>query len=117
MLTIRDEQLRALERAGYEAFLWDLVNRAKRDLPVCTAGKTDASLFETVSWAAEKAPAYGFIVKESIRRFTNLVLAYGTDYENTADLAWFVEVLRDRRLIGIQKLDRIEELSRRGPGR
>lgn len=117
MLTIRNEQLRALEQAGYETFLWDLVSQAKRDLPHCTAGKTDESLFETISWAAGKAPAYGFIVKESIRRFAYLVLAHGRDYENRADLAWFVEVLRDRRLVGIQKLDRIEELSQRGAGR
>lgn len=109
MLILRKEQLEAFEAAQRQAFYRDVLKRTREEQPELCSTRTDDANLALIEWAAEKAPALGLIQRADIERYARFVLQHGQDYEAQESCAWAVAILNDVELIGVQKLDQIDE--------
>lgn len=114
MLIVRRAQMEALREVPRRAFYREVLATARRDLPEVCGAKGDEELLETIAWATTRARTIGLVAPPHVARFALFVLRHGRDFEARPDTAWAAAILRERRLVGPKKLERLEAREREG---
>ena len=81
MLTIRQEQLLALEAQANEASEDRLARHAQRFFPTQVAALAEPDLLRYVRQAVAAAQGHGFVTERDICKYLNLTLALGRDFD------------------------------------
>jgi hypothetical protein len=92
MLTIRDEQIRALSLVMFERWLQ---SHLRQYFPKQCAGLTDAELRQTVRTGIARGRRYGFVHEADLCRFTDILLVMGADFDSDPRLPWAAAILND----------------------
>lgn len=105
MLTIRDEQMLALQRDAARRATLRMRDHLRAALPSRTATMRDEQLQREVEEGLAHAARYGFEAEADLRVFLECRLELGADFDARADTAWAGEILRDPTLFGGDKAD------------
>ncbi len=95
MLTIRDEQMRALSLEMFERWLQ---SHLRQYFPRQSARLTDDELHQTVRSGIGKGRRYGFVLEAELCRFTDIMLVMGPDFDSDPRLPWAAAILNDSEL-------------------
>ncbi|MFP2923852.1 hypothetical protein ACLESO_01290 [Pyxidicoccus sp. 3LG] len=114
MLTLRAEQLRALDAERQELFLTALEGHLQRQFPVFVAMQPVGTLRESIRQAVEQAALLGLETRGDTGIYLNLCAVLGWDFATSPRHAWLGELLRDtsipsashRLQLGCQELKR-----------
>jgi len=99
MLTIRDEQFKALSAGHLER---DLVRYLRQRFPTTLAQKSDADLQEIGQASREIGARHGITDDRDIGTIADLTVMYGQGFESEP---WAAEVLGDSMLAGPDKTE------------
>lgn len=97
MLTLRREQLAALDARASKAFEARLAADLRASLPEDSAPYDDAALLALVDEASERARSYGLTSERDVALFCDLTLVLGPGFDTARD--WAAEILQDRYII------------------
>lgn len=99
MLTIRDEQFKALSAAHLDR---DLVRYLRQRFPTTLAQKSDADLHQIAQTSREIGARHGITADDDIGTIADLTVIYGTDFEMQP---WANEVLCSSAIAGADKVE------------
>ena len=107
MRVMGSAQKQALAEHVLKAFKARLAAHVREVFPSETAGLSDAALEVTVTAAMQRAKDCGVTDEEDVQRFLECVFRYGPHFDTDPATAWAGAILRDERLCGATKMDRI----------
>lgn len=110
MLTIRKDQIDALQKAQVIAFHKRMLEHLKRGFPDRVRRITDDDLAAMIDNQTRHALDHGIHMEWDIRRFLELALLWGSAFERFPHSQEALQILADARLTGREKLNRIEHL-------
>ena len=99
MLTIRDEQFKALSASHLDR---DMVRYLRQRYPTTLAQKSDADLYQIGQASREIGGRHGITDDQDIGTVADLVVMYGPSFESQP---WAAEVLSDSMLAGPRKTE------------
>jgi hypothetical protein len=95
MLTLRHEQVAALERALARTREDRAVRHVRREHPVVSAGMSDELVREAVLIATRQCALYGFEGEELVHAYLDLMMLLGFDFHRDPRQAWVLPTLTD----------------------
>lgn len=110
MLTIRPEQMEALRAAQIAAFAERMREHLRSTFPGRLREFTDPALRQLINMEIPRALRYGLLMEWDIRRFLELRVLWGRDFEMFPLMREAMLILEDSTLAGREKMDRIEQL-------
>ena len=113
MLTLREDQIKALRGAKAAEFVERAVAFARETLPQRTEELSDEELSRLAETAIEKAVGYGLRSELDYIRYLGLMLTLAIDFDEQEPWRWVRKILEDPTLLPEEKLP--EVLRRRGP--
>ena len=109
MLRIRNSQMQTFEQAAMSAFELRMVEHLRVIYPKQTRDMPEANLLTLVQSGIGKAREYRVIAEDDIRRYLELMVVYGADFDTDPHSSWAGEILRTKDLDGSAKIDRLDE--------
>jgi hypothetical protein len=109
MLKVRKTQMDSLSEAMLKQFEDRMVIHLRSACPEQTHDMPDANLRVMVQSGISKAREYGVIAEDDIRRYLELMIVYGTDFDISPQTSWAGEILQTKDLDGSAKIDRLDE--------
>jgi hypothetical protein len=108
MLTIRRDQMAALDRPALAAFEAEMVTHCNVFSPPLCKVLGDEQLRLVIRQAIERARSHGFTNRGPVRLFIELTLLYGSAFDTDPQYPWAGEILRshERR----SQMERAEQL-------
>ncbi|HXL09293.1 MAG TPA: hypothetical protein VN966_03660 [Candidatus Bathyarchaeia archaeon] len=98
MFNIRKEQLDALSQASLKSFEERVVTHLRKFFaPQCIA-LGDIKVRETIHLGIERAKSYGITTERDVCKYTDLMVAFGSDFDRDPSLAWAQAILSDPEL-------------------
>lgn len=108
MLTIRDEQMRALSAAREVEFETRLVQRSPLQFPGECAALGSGGVREMVRYALRKALSHGFATERDLVRYVDLAFTFGRDFDVDPSLPWAANILAaPQQEGGASRMDRL----------
>jgi hypothetical protein len=93
MLTIRQEQFAAFSQAELRKFEeWTMVH-AKKFFPRHCQKLGDPQLRELIRYGMKRSVAHGFIAKNDVCKYIDLMVVFGRDFEADNRYPWAREIL------------------------
>ena len=111
MLTIRKQQIEAMERIPLEDFIDRMVNHLQEDFSVEIKDKDiqKKELRPLVSEAIDIAEHYGIIYESDLRLFIECIALLGPNFDRTNKFPKVNDILNRLDLNGEKKMDKISE--------
>lgn len=92
-IVIREAQVRAFQREALRAFEDSMLQHLRRHFPAeCEAAGEDA-LREDIRHGVERARAHGFVAKNHVCRYIDVMLHLGRDFDTDPALPWAAAIL------------------------
>lgn len=107
MLTIRDEQMKALGQAMQDQFELRTLEHLHRRFPKQTENRTGEQLLTMIGRGISKASGYGIVSQIDVTRYIEYMVLYGPDFDS--QLTWASEILQGPEVPTKQKMDRIDD--------
>ena len=107
MLTIRPDQLQTLSELMLKQFEDRMVTHLRAMYPDATQAKPEAELRRLIQEGIVRARGYQVKTENNVRRYLECMVSYGTRFDSGPETAWAGKILRDAKLTGTQKMDRI----------
>jgi len=95
MLTIRKEQMQALNRVTMEEFEVDMVRHLMHFFPNECAAMGDKTIRAHVRDAISRAREYDVTCERDLCEYLNLAMIYGWDFDADPELEWMRDFLID----------------------
>ena len=108
MLTIRYEQMQALDQAMQRQFERQMLAHLRAAFSSQTARSSDEYLTALIRQGIRNAAGYGVVNEFDVGRYIEYVLLYGPNFDSDSKTAWAGEILRTEEINGTQKMDRID---------
>jgi hypothetical protein len=108
MLTIRREQMEALDRPALAAFEAEMVIHCNGFSPPLCKVLGEAQLRLVIRQAIERARGHGFTNRGPVRLFIELTLLFGRAFDTDPQYPWAGEILRNP--LRQSQMDRAEQL-------
>lgn len=109
MLKIRKEQNDELAKAAVKRFEdWMVVHLNKFFPEHCKALGPEGTL-ESIRYAIERSATYEIVSERDVCKYTDLMFAFGRDFDEDPNLPWASEILNDKNLKG-QPTEKINNL-------
>lgn len=104
MLTIRAEQMAALDEAASSRFHNRLMVYLREEIPGATSGINDEALMQHIIDSERRAAKYNIESEAGIAQFVCLTFAAGADFDEIPEIQ---EYLQQQDLSGEEKLDEL----------
>jgi hypothetical protein len=108
MLTIRKEQLTALERERERQFACKMIGHLRQQFPTQTEKKDDDELLADVRQGVRTSAKYGISAECDVARYIEYMMIYGLSFDSDQRLDWAGKILKTEEISGSEKLDRID---------
>jgi hypothetical protein len=96
MLTIRREQMEALEEAQKHQFALEMVEHLHSYSPTHAARIGDPELYQVARSGLARAEQYGLTLRGPVRLFIELMVLLGSHFDTDPQYPWAAEILNDR---------------------
>ncbi len=96
MLTIRREQMEALEDAQRHQFALEIVEHLRSYSPTHAARIGDPALYQVARSGLARAEQYGFTLRGPVRLFIELMVLLGSYFDTDPQYPWAGKILNDR---------------------
>jgi hypothetical protein len=106
MLTIRRQQIRALQESARSRFEDEMAAHLTRCFPGAPEVADRDRLRNSIREGLEAAKGYGIQSGQDVRQFLELATEYGPDFHQ---LPWAAQILNDRILSGTGKMEQIAD--------
>lgn len=108
MLTIRKEQMAVFREPAINDYVKrTVVHLNERFREQCEA-LGEAKVRETVKYGVQRSASYGVTTEGDVRRYIDLMLMFGPDFDQDPELPWAASILNNKALINpTTKVDRI----------
>jgi hypothetical protein len=93
MLTIRKEQMEEFEKASLRQFEEEMAVHLHKYFPEECKTLDKDGLYEIIRHAIKKAGEYNIELRRDIFVFTDIMFAFGQNFDNAPDLPWAKEIL------------------------
>ena len=104
MLTIRPQQIAALEADVVRRFEKKSRRHFREEFPEETRTMSDADCNEVVRRAVERGKRYGVTTERDVLLFADLMLLKGRNFDQDASLAWVKKILLKTDMDGQTKM-------------
>jgi hypothetical protein len=111
VITIRQQQLKALRAASREEFVRQVAEHVRECWPDAHASLGVAGMRQYVRAAIDRAEAYGISTQYGVVGFVDLLLALGDDFDTNDAFPWAREILT-RDVPAREKIDTLELYAR-----
>ena len=108
MLRIRKEQLDVFSKHMRQQFEDRMAVRLRSRFPDHTSQMDDAELRTLVHDGTDRAKAHGVAKQFDVQRYLECMVLHGADFDSAPATSWAGDILRDTRLTGTEKMDRID---------
>jgi hypothetical protein len=105
VLVIREAQMREMTRV---LLAKQIVDQLEEALPHRTKPLGPGALRSSVQHSMVRAREFG-LADEQLTGYAALELVFGSDFSSDPQHSWAAEILRDRTLLGVDKLQRLRE--------
>jgi hypothetical protein len=95
LVTLRKAQLEQLGAAMMDEFQLRLLKHAREIFPRRTAALGNDGSRALIKKGVERAQQLRIRTERGVTRFTDLMFAFGEDFEDRGGLAWMADILRD----------------------
>jgi len=109
MFVVNNKQIELLKKQKAEIFAIEMCAHLKKTFPEKTAGINDSELITLIKKSVNKANYYGITGKGDIIVFLEFVAFHGDDFQNDPKFAWVEKILKQKKLIGSEKINQIEK--------
>jgi hypothetical protein len=114
MLTIRREQMEVLGAYMRQSFEDRLVQHIAQSFPaqfrkLAPPPGNDEPVRTLIKQGIERAGDHGITSERDVRRFIDLMVTLGPDFETKADTAWAQSILRDKTLPARVRMELIHQ--------
>jgi hypothetical protein len=99
MLTIREEQMRALSAVALKDFEIRMVRRLKAEFPSRCAAYGDDGTKVLVQQGIQQASKYGIVAQPQVCAFIELMFKLSPTFDSEARFAWATQILNDDTLL------------------
>ena len=113
MLTMRNQQLKALQAVATEQFVARLARTFRTEQPGLVAAYAEPELQQQLRQAVERAQSYGLVAEKDAFVFATVWLLYGTDFDQDPQHAWAREICKDQALTSRAKAMQLREAARK----
>ncbi len=93
MLVIRSSQLAVLGRLGWKSFESEMWAHLREHFPIDCDLMGEVQAREVIRYGIERADAHGFTTRSQMRRYIDLSLSLGTDFDRDPQLPWAAQIL------------------------
>ncbi len=92
-MIIRDAQVKVLEQAAVENFVFEMANHCREFSPHLTKTLDDEQLEAAVRQGIKKAESYGFDQRGPVRFYLDLMIVFGSGFDTDPQYPWAKEML------------------------
>ena len=121
MLTIRHEQMQALQEAMRRQFGARLLEHLRVKFPGNVQDLSDEEMRDLIRKGIGDSSKYGVINEADVVRYVEFMLILGPEFDSNPKSAWAGEILQTQGMTGTQKMEKIDAcwfvLNRRGGSR
>lgn len=108
MLHIRKEQMEAFKSDILRKFEDGMAVHLRSQFPEQTKQMKEPELRELVHKGILRAREYEVMFEPDVCRFLECIMVYGIDFDTAPKTAWAGKILRDKKMTGREKMDRID---------
>ena len=108
MLNIRKEQSEILKSRAMDSFKERLRLHLTKKFSDLEIIQDEDKLKELVETSVEKATGYGIQSKDDIRKFAEILVSIGLDFDSRKEFQWMQKILGDHRRSSYSKLSSID---------
>jgi len=110
---LSEEQIGALEDVKHNAFGEEMLEELQELFPIEFAAAGEWRMRALVQYGCTRPQRYGIRNQSEIRRYIELMVQLGRNFDVDPELPWASQIL-GRRLPPAEKLDRLEAVSHHG---
>ena len=108
MLTITQEQMAVFREPAIEGYVKRTAVHLKELFPEDFAAMGEHKLDETIRQGIQRAASYGFILQGDVRRYLELSVRLGADFDSDPQFPWASSILNDESIEdAATKIDRL----------
>ncbi len=96
MLTIRKEQMKALEQVALKDFEDDMVEHIKEFFPNHYKTIGESQIRKVIQYAIERGEVYGFTTHRNVCLYLNNMLILGSNFDVDPQYPWAAEILNEK---------------------
>ena len=96
-MKIRRQQVEALSAASVRRFEDRLFAHVGKFFPKRCESLGEEGTRELIRYGIERAKGYGIVTERDVYKFTDVMFAYGQDFDVNPKLPWAAEILGDPR--------------------
>jgi hypothetical protein len=93
MLKIRKEQMEEFEKASLKQFEEEMADHLQKCFPEECEAFDKQGLYDIIRYAIKKAGEYRIELRRDIFVFTDVMFAFGRNFDNDPDFPWAKEIL------------------------
>jgi len=116
MFVMRDEHLRAFDKASGEVFEDRVVEHLRRFFPKKTDELGEQRLRQTIQQGIVSAKRYRITTERGIVKYIDLMFALRFDFDRHAETPWAAPILNDRSLTEADKIEGLYKEALASPG-
>lgn len=109
MLKIRKEQMDVMSDYMLIQFEDRMVLHLRSTFPEQTKDTIELDLRAMIEAGIEKADKYDVTDESDVERYLECMVLYGPNFDADSRTSWAGEILRDERLIGTEKMNKIND--------
>ena len=109
MLTLRREQMQALERYALEQFIARMSARLHARFRRETEKVAEPDLRTLIRRAITKAETYGVSDEADVARYLEFVIRYGPEFDTQETTAWAGRILKHADQSGTEKMNALDD--------
>lgn len=109
LLQIRKEQMAALSEHLLQRFHDAMMAHLRARFPAATNVTSDSDLRRLIQEGMQHAKGHDIRLPRDVRRFLECMVVHGSKFGCDSKTAWAGEILRNRKLTGTQKMERIAD--------
>lgn len=99
MLTIRKEQLAVFREPAINDYMKRTVIHLNERFPEKCEALGEAKVQETVKYGIQRSASYGITTEGDVRRYIDLMLMFGPDFDQNPGLPWAASILNNKALM------------------
>src|ERR1035438_2811932 len=99
MLTIRKEQMAVFSEPAINDYVKRTAVHLKERFPEKCEALGEPKVHETVKYGIQRSASYGITTEGDVRRYIDLMLTFGPEFDQDPELPWAASILNNKALI------------------
>jgi len=112
MLTIRKEQLRALDRDKRDRFIDTALEHLRKFFPERCNALGENQLRRWIEYGIERAGSYRIVSERGVCKYMDVMIVFGKDFDRDKELPWASKILNNHYSQTEEKSDLLLEAAK-----